>query len=333
MKLSLCMIAKNAAADIQRSLESLRGQADEMIVVDTGSSDETPELARAFGAKVYAFAWRGDFAAAKNFALDKARGDWIVFLDADEWFGEETGKRLRQAVARYKDADALLLKMFNVDLDRQGACVDAFYTARVFRRAQTIRYCGRIHEQICRTDGRALRTQRVSEAELFLYHCGYSSSRLQEKAARNLCILQEEINSGADPARFYAYLAEGYAALGKEEEALHYARLDIALGKQPVTYASRSYRVGIEALKALGGSAAELEAMLRQATRDFPEVPDFYAEYALLCYRQAVSYTHLGVKMVNRDTQEVIKEFPPEKLLEAMEKTKEWIGMFLDKKV
>lgn len=286
MKVSLCMIAKNAAPDIRRPLESLRGQVDETIVIDTGSTDETSEIARLYGAQVYSFAWREDFAAAKNFALEKANGDWIVFLDTDEWFAGGTGSSLRQTVAKYNDVDALLLKMYNVDADRQDACVDAFYTARIFQRAPYIRYRGSIHEQIYRTDGRALRTRQVSEKALVLYHCGYSGSRLQEKAERNLRILQEEIKKGADPTRFYGYLAEAYSAQGNEAEALRYARLDIALGRQPVTYASRSYRVGIEALKALNAPTAELEAMLQQAVRDFPEVPDFCAEYALFCYQK-----------------------------------------------
>lgn len=286
MKLSLCMIAKNAAADIRRPLESLWRQVDETVVIDTGSTDETEKIARAYGAKVYSFAWRDDFAAAKNFALEKAQGDWIVFLDADEWFAQRTGVHLRKVIERYSDANTLLVKMVNIDMDRNNAHLDAFYTARIFRRMPQIRYSGRIHEQICRTDGRMLQTRQVLETELILYHSGYSSSRLRAKAERNLRVLQAEMKKGANPAKFYAYLAECYAALDEEKEALHYARLDIALGRQSATYASRSYRVGIEALKSLGELSEPLEEILRQAMRDFPEVPDFSAEYALFCFNQ-----------------------------------------------
>lgn len=286
MKVSLCMIAKNAATEIGQSLQSLQGQADELIVVDTGSTDATAAVARSCGARVYSFAWRDDFAAAKNFALEKARGEWIVFLDADEYFARGTGAQLRQALEKYADAQALLIKMVNIDADQGNVGLDAFYTARVFRNSPQIRYQGRIHEQICRTDGRSLRTRQVGEQELLLYHSGYSSGRLREKARRNLRVLLSELEDGRDPAQMYAYLAEAYAALEQEEEALRYARLDIAKGRQPVTYASRSYRVGIEALKALQREPEALEAMLRQAMRDFPEIPDFCAEYGLFCYRQ-----------------------------------------------
>lgn len=286
MKVSLCMIAKNAAAEIRQSLQSLQGQADELIVVDTGSTDATAAIARSCGARVYGFAWRDDFAAAKNFALTKARGEWIVFLDADEYFAQGTGAQLRRVLEKYAEAQALLIKMVNVDADQGNAGLDAFYTARVFRNAPQICYQGRIHEQICRTDGRPLRTRQVLEQELLLYHSGYSTGRLREKAQRNLRVLLSELEDGRDPAQLYAYLAEAYAALEQEEEALRYARLDIARGRQSVTYASRSYRVGIEALKALQREPEALEEMLRQAMRDFPEIPDFCAEYGLFCYRQ-----------------------------------------------
>ena len=90
MKISACVIAKNEAENLPRWLTSMRVFADEMIVVDTGSTDATVQIADAGGAKVFHFGWINDFAAAKNFALDKASGDWVVFTDADEYFTEES---------------------------------------------------------------------------------------------------------------------------------------------------------------------------------------------------------------------------------------------------
>ena len=87
--LSQCMIVKNEEKNIRNALSWGREIADEQIVVDTGSSDQTMEIAREMGAKVYSFPWTEDFSAAKNFAIRKARGQWIAFLDADEYFGEE----------------------------------------------------------------------------------------------------------------------------------------------------------------------------------------------------------------------------------------------------
>ncbi len=82
--LSLCMIVKNEEENIGRCLASVKPVVDEMIVVDTGSTDRTIDIAKAFGAQVYDFEWTNNFAEARNFSLSKAAGDWILVLDADE---------------------------------------------------------------------------------------------------------------------------------------------------------------------------------------------------------------------------------------------------------
>lgn len=82
--ISLCLITKNEAGNIERCLRSVVGAVDEIIVVDTGSTDATPELARQYGAQVYTVPWRDNFSEARNASLALAGGDWILFLDADE---------------------------------------------------------------------------------------------------------------------------------------------------------------------------------------------------------------------------------------------------------
>ena len=93
MKISACYITKNEERNIARSLQSLADAVDEIIVVDTGSTDGTREIAEALGARVLDFSWQDDFSAPRNFAVEAASGDWIVFLDADEWFVEPQGVR------------------------------------------------------------------------------------------------------------------------------------------------------------------------------------------------------------------------------------------------
>src|SRR4051794_7642346 len=84
-KVALVMIARDEARCIERCLASVRAHVDEMLVLDTGSTDGTPELARCAGARVASFAWCDDFAAARNAALVLADADWSLVLDADEW--------------------------------------------------------------------------------------------------------------------------------------------------------------------------------------------------------------------------------------------------------
>ena len=85
MRLSQCMIVKNEERNIERALRWGKGVVWEQIVVDTGSTDRTVELAEKMGAKVFYFEWQDDFSAAKNFAISKASGDWIAFLDISLW--------------------------------------------------------------------------------------------------------------------------------------------------------------------------------------------------------------------------------------------------------
>ena len=120
MKISACVIAKNEAENLPRWLKSAQGFADEMIVVDTGSSDETAAIAAKAGARVYSFQWRDDFSAAKNFALDLATGDWVVFTDADEYFTEESVPRVRPLIEEYdgrKELAGFIVQLVNIDMD------------------------------------------------------------------------------------------------------------------------------------------------------------------------------------------------------------------------
>ncbi len=96
--LSLCMIAKNEEDNIERALMSVRPVVDEMIVVDTGSTDRTKEIAQALGANVYDFKWTNDFSAARNFSFSKASGRWILVLDADEAISQLDYEKLRALV-------------------------------------------------------------------------------------------------------------------------------------------------------------------------------------------------------------------------------------------
>ena len=99
MKISGCYIVKNEAKELESSIQSIRNQVDELVVVDTGSTDGTVELAESLGAKVWQMDWQEDFSAPRNLALAKVTGDWIVFLDADEAFTSESAGNLRRLLA------------------------------------------------------------------------------------------------------------------------------------------------------------------------------------------------------------------------------------------
>ena len=83
-KLSLNMIVKNEETNLARALQSVKNVVDEIVIVDTGSTDKTKAIAKSFNAKVFNFEWTNNFSAARNYALEKSDGDWIIYLDADE---------------------------------------------------------------------------------------------------------------------------------------------------------------------------------------------------------------------------------------------------------
>ena len=104
--ISACMIVKNEAAFLEGCLSSLSGHVDEIIVVDTGSDDETPAIAQQFGCRVLQYEWRDDFSAARNIALDRATSDWILYIDADERLTCAEGKVLKDSLPGPESAAA-----------------------------------------------------------------------------------------------------------------------------------------------------------------------------------------------------------------------------------
>src|SRR5262245_11824182 len=104
--LSLCMIVKNEAAHLARCLDAVSPMVDEIVIADTGSTDDTVSIARGYTPHVLTFAWCDDFSAARNFVLERATGDWILSLDADETIATKDHARIRASIAR-ADLDAI----------------------------------------------------------------------------------------------------------------------------------------------------------------------------------------------------------------------------------
>jgi predicted O-linked N-acetylglucosamine transferase (SPINDLY family)/glycosyltransferase involved in cell wall biosynthesis len=282
MKISGCYMVKNEAKDLESSIQSIRNQVDELIVVDTGSTDGTVELAELLGAKVWQMDWQEDFSAPRNLALDKAAGDWIVFLDADESFTPETAGNLRKLLLEQTDSsvEGLLIERLEIDTDKGDELLGKSYVLRVFRNQSRLAYEGRIHEEL-RVGGNVLKNcVRVSPELLQIRHTGYSSSRSRSKAERNLRFLQRELRESKDPAHYYSYLADAYMGLDDFAQAAHFAKLDTEQGRRQNTYASRSWRILLELSEPGMLLAAEREKICRGAVEMFPEIPEFRADYA-----------------------------------------------------
>jgi glycosyltransferase involved in cell wall biosynthesis len=189
MKISVCWIAKNEEFNIARSINSVKDFVDEMIVVDTGSTDKTAEVAAALGARVERFEWIDDFAAARNHAISFSTGDVVICPDADMWFDPPFGKRHRDRIAqelKFPHAEALALKLTDID-SATGVAINELFGTYVFKKAPDIAYFGSIHESLRHANGNYLNTRYA--LDLNVNHSGYSHALMPMKAKRNLELL------------------------------------------------------------------------------------------------------------------------------------------------
>lgn len=191
-RLSVCIIARNEEAFLPACLRSVAPLAPQTVVVDTGSEDNTPALARAAGAEVVSFAWRDDFSAARNASIACATGEWILVLDADEELTPEAAQTLPEEMADAR-VIAYRLPLFEASPPHDGP----HYVPRLFRNVPEAHYTGRIHEQVF-PSLEPVREKLGLENRLGrtrILHHGYSGgvARNREKAARNLCLLEREL--------------------------------------------------------------------------------------------------------------------------------------------
>jgi Glycosyltransferases involved in cell wall biogenesis len=276
VKLSACVIVKNEEKNLPLWLECMQNIAFEMIVVDTGSTDQTKDLARAAGATVYDFAWQDDFSAAKNFALEKATGNWIAFLDADEYFTAETADNLLpylEKMDKNKEVDAFFCHLVNIDADDHNRFIDAVQSLRVFRRDEKLRFIGPIHEFLARAGG-PLRIMSM-EADVEIYHTGYSQTILKAKLERNLHFLQKIMAEHGEKPWYYGYLADCYFGLKDYEKARVFARRSIDSKVKAMGQESAIYRTLIDATALAGRPLDEVSQVIQLAIDKFPQMPEF----------------------------------------------------------
>ncbi len=191
-RLSVCLIVRNEERFLAQCLASVRPVADQLVVVDTGSTDRTVEIAREYGAEVHTFTWCDDFSAARNAALAHATGDWVLMIDADEELPADQHPRLHADMAR-TGVLGLRIPLINIGAEADGQA----YVPRLYRNAPGLFYISRIHEQVfssilVRAEEWGLDTAFGSAQ---LRHHGYSTQLVQErsKVERNLRLLREAV--------------------------------------------------------------------------------------------------------------------------------------------
>jgi tetratricopeptide (TPR) repeat protein len=284
LTLSLCMIVKDEEAMIGRCLDAARQAVDEIIVVDTGSSDRTVEIAQELGARVLHHEWDGDFSTARNVSFEAATGDWVMYLDADEILVDEDADRLRALTGRtWREAFYLVETNYTGELgDGTAVTHDAL---RVFRNRPDYRFEGRIHEQIAQHLPGYL-PERLERTSVRVEHFGYLGAvrGAKDKINRNLELLQRQAAEGLDTPFLHFNLGSEYAASGEVRLALdHFERAWTALSAEEGAH-SYGFAPSLSAryLKALraNGRAGDVAAAAEEMLALFPGFTDLVLEQA-----------------------------------------------------
>ncbi len=224
--ISVCMIVKNEERVLARCLESV-AFADEIVVVDTGSQDRSVEIAESAGAKVLHYEWQDDFAAARNFSMEQATGDWILQMDADEEFHQPDIPKLR-AILERGDVDGVHLVIRNffpspaVQTDKpvenpmsQPHSVNHF--PRLVRNCPDIRYTGTIHEGF-----RTLDSVLVSDVSIFHYGYAQEDDRKNRRFERNRRMTLKNVEDNPDDPHAHYYAATTCLSSNLHEDAERY---------------------------------------------------------------------------------------------------------------
>ena len=281
MTISLCIIARDEAAFLGRCIESAKTAVDEVVVVDTGSADETPQIAERCGARVFHSPWPGDFAQAYNLPLEHARGEWILSLDADEALDPETGPVIRDLAAEEgREGYLFTVRNYAYCLMTKWRTVDSLdplamgamgwrpsCSVRLFRNHAEHRYFGEVHQSVYPSIVR--RGGRVAEPDVPIHHYGLLRfDRISSKSSRYLKLAQKKVASQPESGRAWIELGVLLADAKDCDGALNAFRKARSLGYEP----GSAFYLGHTLLE-IDQPAAAAEH-LREALRENPDDRD-----------------------------------------------------------
>ncbi len=284
---SLCLIVKNEEKTLKRCLQSVVDLVDEIIVVDTGSEDESVNIAKEFGAKIGTFKWNQNFSEARNYAISLATKEWIFFIDADEYLRREDSVKLIQAFNDFS-YDSYVVKVLSLNTvdDYQNLLMNLNH--RIFKNHKGFYYSGPIHEQL-QCENNIEQQDNFKIIDVGFYHTGYIREVVNEKhkTDRNLEILTKLAKK--DPTNDYNLfnLATEYSQMNQIQEALElydtvYRHANFSLGFMPKLVIFR-----IQCLVNLDKLEEALEAIEEGLT--------IYPDYTELVYYRASIELSLGL--------------------------------------
>lgn len=315
MNITGCLMVKNEEKNIERCIRSFMNVVKQIVVVDTGSEDKTIDIAKRLGAEVYHYKWDDNFSNPRNFAIEKAKGDWIIFLDADEYFVNSTELNIRKIINRYKDKkmDGIIFKRTNIDIINNNI-IGNDYMLRVFKNDKNIRYKGKIHEVPYKNND-FVYSYIDKNDELEIYHTGYGSEFSKFKFERNLELLEQEINDGTANDRTYFHLSDCYLGVNKPELCIKYSRLYLQTQKEAFGFNSRIYSNLIESMMQIKEEKTKIFDEIKNSIDKFPCHPEFYRllgryYYEIEGYEKALISFEKAIELNDKYNNVEVNTFP-----------------------
>jgi len=264
MLISAALIVKNEEKFLEPCLLSLKEVVDEIVVVDTGSTDRTREIARKYGARLHDFTWIDNFAAARNHALDLARGKWILYIDADERVRPCSPSPLRAQLS-----DPSYVAYYVLLHPRPG--FTPYRELRLFRNDPLIRFRGIIHENIWPGihDYRKSKGGKIGRSGLVFDHEGYEGDQ-GHKYLRNLPLLRKALRKEPDRVFSWCHLATIYLAIGKERLAEKAWKAGLDVVKKTSGFRAEDSLPYIGLIQWRFGKGRDVDPLMQEALQRFP---------------------------------------------------------------
>lgn len=215
--LTLCMIVKNEERFLDRCLASVREVVDQIVIVDTGSTDKTCQIASEWGADIFTFDWCDDFSAARNVSIEGAKCDWILWMDADERLQQSSIAELKTLLQPEENPVAYNLHIASRVEGGKGLHLSGAH--RLFTNHRGIHFTGRIHEQISPSLVEQGGEERFSN--ITIDHLGYDQAEVDQsaKAQRNLKLLLQMVRENPQSGYAHYQLAQQYGLMDKHQKA------------------------------------------------------------------------------------------------------------------
>ncbi len=264
VNISLCMIVKDEEEVLAQCLESVKNLVNEIIIVDTGSSDRTKEIASKYTEKIFDFIWIDDFAAARNFAFSKAAMDYILWLDADDVLLAQDQDKFQTLKNNLKQDYDYVSMVYNTSFDEYGNITHSFRRNRLVKRNRNFKWHGAVHEYLEVYGNRFTSDIAVTHRR--------GDKKKSRPLSRNLAIYENLIKKGEyfSPRDLY-YYANELKDNGRSEEALVYYRKFLATKRGWIEDVISACNYMADCYAQLGDEEKEIKALLNSLKYDKPK--------------------------------------------------------------